>query len=137
MEKFFNDIKNEFLRIIGKNDSVEKAETSAELLTALQKLPSVSEYVASETEKIKGDLEKDFNVKVESVKETTLQSVSTLTKEVNTLKDSISKLNLEINKPVPTPQSANVDLSKESNTDLSKQIQDLSKQLSDLALGKL
>lgn len=129
MEKFFNDIKNEFLRIIGKNDSVQKAENGAELLTALQSLPSVSEQIANETGKIKGNIEQEFNSKINSLNEST-------GKEINLLKEAISKMTLEINKATPTMQAANATIVPSQQTeDINAQIKDLSKKIVEVALG--
>lgn len=129
MEKFFNDIKNEFLRIIGKNDSVQKAENGAELLTALQSLPSVSEQIANETGKIKGNIEQEFNSKINSLNEST-------GKEINLLKEAISKLTLEINKATPTMQAANATIVPSQQTeDINAQIKDLSNRIVEVALG--
>lgn len=98
MEKLFENLKNEILRIIGKHDGLQKAETPAELLTGLQSLPSVSEQISKETEQVKNDLTSSFETKLTSIKSENKKEFEALSSQITSLTEIVSKVNLKVEK---------------------------------------
>lgn len=137
MEKLFENLKNEILRIIGKNDSVQKAETTAELLTGLQALPSVSEHISKETEQVKGDLTKSFDSKIEEIKSETKKEIASLSSDLKSLVEVVSKVNLKLEKGDITASNASqTSLTQEKETDKPITEEKLREIILEASLGK-
>lgn len=137
MEKLFENLKNEILRIIGKNDSVQKAETTAELLTGLQALPSVSEHISKETEQVKGDLTKSFDSKIEEIKSETKKEIASLSSDLKSLVEVVSKVNLKLEKgDITAGNASQTSLTQEKETDKPITEEKLREIILEASLGK-
>lgn len=105
----FDKIKANLLRIFGKNDAVEQATNEAELDTALDQIPALSEQITAEVAEAKDLVSKDVMASMNDQMQKLINELNTniggiiesQNKKIEQVAKAVASIKVEGNKPAP------------------------------------